>query len=404
MSGVNEDIDKKINIIKHEFNKMKDATEDIEGMFDSLSGKIVKLKEMYNEFLDANKNDLFVFGLDSFNFQNKIIDVESGHMKSFCNLIFNRIYCDYYRVHTLIKNYIQKNIKDEKLIMKANLTKPGFPKYDYLNIYKPYTFDIITELFNDIVNFVQLLNEHSKKLELDLNGYKVKGKIGLNINNFVHTYEYKNVMLREEINLYLNYMNFFMALHTKYLGRFITKLKIMHGQIAHDIKFDDNMFSYRSDPGGYIEENSNINFNDDTSILKEIQNGLNEERNKNNGLFKTKSKLNIIQEVEEIQNIVQNDANVIVQNDVDVSDDDDKNVVETAIENDTKRETQEKPEKQETSDTPHHDISSNEVVDVSGQPIQETPKTEQQLKQEEMNKKILEFKKKRREEKANKQS
>ena len=389
MSGVNEDIDKKINIIKHEFNKMKDATEDIECMFESLSGKIVKLKEMYNDFLHANKNDLFVFGLDSFNFQNKIMDVESGHMKGFCNLIFNRIYCDYYRVHTLIKNYIQKNIKDDKLIMKANITKPGFPKYDYLNIYKPYTFDIITELFQDIVNFIQLLNEHSKKLELDLNGYKVKGKIGLNINNFVHTYEYKNVMLREEINLYLNYMNFFMALHTKYLGRFITKLKIMHGQITHDIKFDDNMFSYRNEPNGYIDNDSTINFNDDTSILDEIQNGLKQERTKNNGLFKTKSKLNIIDEVEEIQNIVQNDANIIVK----------KNIIHDNS-HDTKEFVHKKVSNSIIEPYVKSETLSNEVVDISAQEIAKLSKIEQQIKQDEITKKILEFKKKRREEKS----
>ena len=107
-------IEGKINSIKHDFNKIKDANEDIAEMFQSLDNKIMKLKKMYNEFLDANKNELFVFGLDSFNFQSKIIDVESGHMKSFCNLIFNRIYCDYYRLHSLIKNYLKKNIKDER--------------------------------------------------------------------------------------------------------------------------------------------------------------------------------------------------------------------------------------------------------------------------------------------------
>lgn len=311
-------IEGKINSIKHDFNKIKDANEDIAEMFQSLDNKIMKLKKMYNEFLDANKNELFVFGLDSFNFQSKIIDVESGHMKSFCNLIFNRIYCDYYRLHSLIKNYLKKNIKDERLLMKANLTKPSFPKYDYLNIYKPYSFDIITEVFNDIMNYITLLTDHSKKLELDLNSYKVKGKIGLNINNFVHSYEYKNVILREEINLYLNYLNFFMNLHTKYLSRFITKMRIMHGQITHDIKFDDNLFAYNKDSGSELGsldnledilgvDNSELGVKretDENLVIGNLENTIKREITQNKGLFKTKSKIDLVGEIEQIQEII----------------------------------------------------------------------------------------------------
>ena len=168
------------------------------------------------------------------------------------------------------------------------------------------------------MNYITLLTDHSKKLELDLNSYKVKGKIGLNINNFVHSYEYKNVILREEINLYLNYLNFFMNLHTKYLSRFITKMRIMHGQITHDIKFDDNLFAYNKDSGSELGsldnledilgvDNSELGVKretDENLVIGNLENTIKREITQNKGLFKTKSKIDLVGEIEQIQEII----------------------------------------------------------------------------------------------------
>jgi hypothetical protein len=61
----------------------------------------------------------------------------------------------------------------------------------------------------------------------------------LNIDNFVNTFNYNNVVLREKLFLFLTYIEFFHKLHTKYFKRFTTKMHLFISQINHDIKFED---------------------------------------------------------------------------------------------------------------------------------------------------------------------
>jgi hypothetical protein len=76
--------------------------------------------------------------------------------------------------------------------------------------------------------------------EYDLKLYQSKNNTGLNIDNFVNTFNFNNIMMREKIILFITYLEFFHKLHNKYFKRFTTKLQLMYGQIAHDIKFDDS--------------------------------------------------------------------------------------------------------------------------------------------------------------------
>lgn len=238
-----QDIIIKMNTLKDAFDNLKEVKGDIHTIIDSLSIKINKLKSIYQEFLQENQNNLFVFGLDSFKFQNKLIDNEYKNMQGVYNLITNRMYCDYYKLHSIVSNFIENNIEYDKVKIVVKDAHTKYEKYNYLDIYKHYDFNVTTSIFEDIMSYIFTLIDYLKTLGLQLDSYNTKKKNGLNIHNFVYTFAYNRSLLEQQIHLYINYLNFFLKLHTKYLTQFTEKISVMYNQINKDILFEDKTVS-----------------------------------------------------------------------------------------------------------------------------------------------------------------
>lgn len=271
-------LDSKINDLKLSFNKIKESRAEIKRIFEILSSKIEKLKSIYGEFLKNNNNTSFIFGLDSFNFQNKLIDIEYNQMIDFYMLLSNRLYCDYYKLFTIMQQYIHNELhtiihENELKTIQNSMKIYKYEKYDYINTMKTYAFEQTCALFTDIIGLIISLNDISKTYSLELSNYKTKVNTGISIDNFIHTFSYQNSILDDKIMLYVNYLDFFLTLHTKYYIRFITKLKIMFGQINHDIKLDDPIKNGKSKRKEIIKEiKGNI---DDHAIINDLNNTLN---------------------------------------------------------------------------------------------------------------------------------
>ena len=58
----------------------------------------------------SNQDKMFIFGLDSFHFQNKLIKTESTDMNKFYNLLCNKMYSDYYKLLKIINLFINENV------------------------------------------------------------------------------------------------------------------------------------------------------------------------------------------------------------------------------------------------------------------------------------------------------
>lgn len=271
-------LDSKINDLKLSFNKIKESRAEIKRIFEILSSKIEKLKSIYGEFLKNNNNTSFIFGLDSFNFQNKLIDIEYNQMIDFYMLLSNRLYCDYYKLFTIMQQYIHNELhtiihENELKTIQNSMKIYKYEKYDYINTMKTYAFEQTCALFTDIIGLIISLNDISKTNSLELSNYKTKVNTGISIENFIHTFSYQNSILDDKIMLYVNYLDFFLTLHTKYYIRFITKLKIMFGQINHDIKLDDPIKNGRSKRKEIIKEiKGNIH---DNAIINDLNKTLN---------------------------------------------------------------------------------------------------------------------------------
>jgi len=266
-------IEKRLNELKMSFTKIADTKNEDLRTFSILEIRMNKLKEIYAEFVNNNRNNLFVFGLDSFRFQAKLIDIEYSDMKRLFLAITNRMYCEYFKLFKIIIDYIKENCDNKKLQDFINVND-NYPIYKDLEPFKQYDFEIIQNLHELLISLLSSLNNILINKEYDLKLYQSKNNIGLNIDNFVNTFNFNNIMMREKIILFITYLEFFHKLHNKYFKRFTTKLQLMYSQITYDIKFDDNEESKKTKNMDMLH-----NLQDEevgSKILKELRASIND--------------------------------------------------------------------------------------------------------------------------------
>ena len=232
-------MENRISKLKTDFNNITSIRNNVKGVFDVLQLRINKLKMFYSEFIKNNKNKLFVFGLDSFHFQSKLIDVEYDDMKRLFLAINNRMYCEYFKLYKITTEYVYENINDKKIteIIKVN----NFPVYKDLEPFKEYNFETTTEIHENILVIVNSIISNLNTRENELNIHRGKQALGLNIDNFITTYNFELTVIKEKISMFLTYIEFFHKLHTKHLKRFSNKIQLMYTHISTDIRFDETI-------------------------------------------------------------------------------------------------------------------------------------------------------------------
>ena len=223
--------------LNSEFNNLINIRNNVKNIFDILQSRIDKLKLLYSEFIHNNKNQMFVFGLDSFHFQSKLINIEYDDMKRLFLAINNRMYCEYFKLNKIIIEYIFTNINDKKIT--EIITVNNFPIYKDLEPFKEYKFETLMDIHENILKMINVLISELNSKENELSIHKTKQYIGLNIDNFVTTFNYNNNVMRERITMFTTYIEFFHKLHTKYLKRFSNKIQLVYKDINNDIKFDE---------------------------------------------------------------------------------------------------------------------------------------------------------------------
>ena len=266
-------MDQRLNDLKETFNNITDMRDGITKTFETLKIKTEKLKDIYSDFIKNNKQNLFVFGLDSFHFQSKLIDIEFDDMKRLNSGIMNRIYCEYFKLYKIVQKYIKDSISDRKTLELVQIEN-NYPVYKDLEPYKEYEYSITQDIHENILIFLASINSVLINKEHELKVLQQKNSTGLNIDNYVHTFSYHTTILKENLVLFITYIEFFHKLHTKYLKRFSTKLQLMFSQITHDIQFEDNVQASREKRKSMIQDF--VNEDVDRALLKELKNSIND--------------------------------------------------------------------------------------------------------------------------------
>lgn len=236
----------KFTKVRSIFENVKEMRTEIGILFEGVDTRIKKLQDMYTEFINytmtIKTTDVksFIFSLDSFYFQSRLLKKEYNYLTDYNLTIINRMYGEYYKLFKLMTEYVDQNFDDK---LNETLKKNNYPKYDDLDDSKQYSFDIIIQLNEDIVTIINFLTGIKNEKELSLKTYTTNQNYGLNVNNFVSTYNYEIVVLNEHINLYEKYLEFFYSVHSKLFKRLITKISLLEAQLNTDVKFEGGLLS-----------------------------------------------------------------------------------------------------------------------------------------------------------------
>lgn len=274
--------------LKGDFNNIITIRNNVKNVFDILQVRIDKLRQIYSEFIESNKNEMFVFGLDSFHFQSKLIDIEYDDMKRLFLAINNRMYCEYFKLHKIIVEYISKNISDKRGIDLVKIN--NYPVYKDLEPFKEYKFEVILDIHENIINLLGVIISILNNKENELSIHKTKQNIGLNIDNFITTFNFNLSVIREKTIMFITYIEFFHKMHSKYLKRFSNKIQLMYTHINNDIKFDDSIEISKNKKKELIDEF--VSNNIDKELLRDLKTSIGSETNSEVSSTVSKSSLN----------------------------------------------------------------------------------------------------------------
>ena len=115
-------MEERLNALKTDFISIIELKESNLQIFQTLNNRMTVIKQHYSDFIQSYKETLFVFTLDSFHFQGKLIDIEYEEMTRIYYGIMNKMYCEYYKLYKIVVEYVNENIKDDKIqnLIQAN--------------------------------------------------------------------------------------------------------------------------------------------------------------------------------------------------------------------------------------------------------------------------------------------
>jgi len=262
--------------LKHSFENIKNLRSDIQNIFDTIKAKSNTLNKVYEDMIKAHCKSEYMFGIDSFHFQNELITSDYENMLNSFKKINNRMYCEYYQLYVLIRKYIESDITNDSLRSKVLINKK-FPVYKVLDTHRVYRFAHVIELHDYITNTIVELESYRIAKDAELATDTQQSKQGLNIGNLVNSYRYSNALLCEKIKMFVRYLKVFHQHHKKYLTRLSIKTKLIIGIINEDI-----IIKQLNSSGTSNNNTKKQNLSDEESILKYV--GDNENDNINHEL------------------------------------------------------------------------------------------------------------------------
>jgi hypothetical protein len=230
---------------------------------ETISNKLYKMKENYNDLIKTNTNKVFLFCLNSLYFQYKILNFELENYVKMNSLIQNRIYGDYYKLYNIILSQCKENniifteedfVKTQQLFEethnenKNNSAETGFPVYKDIDAFFRYRIEDIILLHQRILIIIDKLDDIYIQKESIIIEHKTNICVGFSLGIFLNTLEYENELLKGQIKLYMEYISFYHASHKRYLNILLKKntdflceldTNILINTVSMDSSFDD---------------------------------------------------------------------------------------------------------------------------------------------------------------------
>lgn len=235
--------------LKNDFENVKNIVDKIAGIKTAIKKKLGELKEIHADLIKTNDSKkIFLICLESFHFQYKAMNFELDNLQRNFLLLTNRAFCDYSSLYGLL----QKMFDDYKIDIP---TASVHPVYNDLDPYFEYKMEDIHLVHDNSVELITCLICKLRESEITVNKYKVKSKSGIRIANFINTLEYDNNILRDQIELYVNYCDFFQSTQNKYFNKLLEKIKALQHDIDEDIQFHETQLDIDEDEANEDEAN-----------------------------------------------------------------------------------------------------------------------------------------------------
>ena len=223
-----------ISQVKQKFDDVLTVRDDIESVFNTLSTKLKTLKDIYSDIVKNHTTNDFRFGIDSFYFQNQLIETDYIKLKSMFVDIDNQIYCEYFNLYRIIKEYAASELTMDKTKRSTNFSLQ-FDTFKRINSNKHYSIIVVKEMHDAITACISEIETYLTARETEVTKDEEHSRQGLNIDNLVYAEMYKNSMMKAKIHMFYQYMNAFNSHHTKYYTRLLLKVKMHHGIVNEDI-------------------------------------------------------------------------------------------------------------------------------------------------------------------------
>jgi len=224
-----------LNKLQNNFQNIWVLKDEIIKTKQIITTKLSHLKTIYADLTKKNTKKMYLFCLDTFFFQYKTYSIEMENLDKHRVLLNNRMYGDYYKLYNLIISYLKENAEELDI---EQLEFRTFTAYKDLEPFHEYNLDDIKVIHTTILSFITHLQERYEVNNENIHTYNSRNKVGFSISNFLNTMDYENLLVKQQIGLYLNYLAFFHISQHKQMKRILTKLE----------EFDTD-----------IEENLNVN-------------------------------------------------------------------------------------------------------------------------------------------------
>jgi hypothetical protein len=219
--------------MKSDFQEVLQLHVDIKTNKTNIDNKIGQLKTLYQNLVKTNTKKIFLFCLDSFYFKYKTLVIELDNLSKFTSLIHNRMYGDYYKLY----NIILTQFHDSGVEFPGSFSEYSkkYPAYKDLEPFHEYKMGDIINIHSDILNLINCHYMYYLGKEQNINTHTTSTRVGTSITSFIQTLEYENILVREQVSIYSNYLTFFHNSQREYLNKLLLKIQTFQKEIEEEI-------------------------------------------------------------------------------------------------------------------------------------------------------------------------
>ena len=219
------------------FVKVKEVREIVKQKLHSIRDVKDTIRHIYMAYVEKETTDFF--GLDSFLFQNKLIELEEECVGKVYCYIDNRMYGDYFKLFGMIRDFLKGNLgENEFKTFKEFDHERQYPVYKDLDKFKVYHFDLVNQIHADIISIIEQMQAIHKEGERRIEENRQKLNYGMNIDNYIINQEHMNENIQMKTKLYIKYLSTYHTYHHRIMTRFNERIELFFRQI-NEHAFED---------------------------------------------------------------------------------------------------------------------------------------------------------------------